>query len=53
MSDPRLEHEHTWMAVTTFTQQEYQRWICVLCGQKRVRVVRDAPVVEVDRWPSK
>ena len=51
MTEVNLEHEHIWMAIATYLQQEHERWICVLCGQKRVRVVRDAPVMEVDRWP--
>jgi hypothetical protein len=46
------EHEHNWVAATMFGQQEFERWICLICGQKRVRIVREAPLVEVDHWPS-
>jgi hypothetical protein len=46
-----VEHEHSWMAVTTLPQQEYNRWICVICGQKSVQIVPGGQKVEVDQWP--
>ena len=52
MSDLALEHEHHWEAAPRFAQQEFERWFCLLCGQRRVRIIREAPLVNVDRWPS-
>jgi hypothetical protein len=52
MSERPSDHSHNWVIVSHAGQQEYERWVCVTCGKKRVRVVPEAPVVDVSDWPS-
>ena len=51
MSEGNTEHAHHWVIVSHAGQQEYERWLCVVCGKKRVRVVPEAPLVDVVDWP--
>ena len=52
MTERNSDHAHNWVIVSHVDQQECERWLCVGCGQKRVRVVADAPLIDVAHWPS-
>ena len=52
MSERNSDHGHNWMIVSHAGQQECERWLCLVCGTKRVRVVPEAPIIDVADWPS-
>src|SRR5688500_8043249 len=51
-SDRGLSHSHNWVIVSTLTQPECERWLCIVCSKKRVRIAPESPLVEVNEWPS-
>jgi hypothetical protein len=52
MSDRVLNHYHNWVIVSTVTQPECERWHCIVCDAKRIRVAPESPLVDVTSWSA-